>query len=330
MRCYCSCSLVQRAVTIKPPPPTLCCCSYHTPPLLALSAASRPSSKQLPHLRAFPPPHPQRPNYHRYFNESSPPTPTLALDGAAPVAATFVAASSGSVPGRDKAAPAPAPARAAFPGGAGSAGTLHVNLQSCFSTDRSASDGVLHVLAFAAGDGDGDGFDHNNSGAGIGDSLGDGGGGDTGSGAGAGAGSGVLVPDVLELTYAHGFRETYEAIVTASSDSGSAAAAAAGDDAAGGGDDEADKDTVKGASSVARALRGRVAHTLLAVADDVDVDDGPRSNRRKGEAASPASRPELVSRGSGDGAPGDWLRYGLAAWVRRCRRGGDAICTTTQ
>ena len=240
--------------------------------------------------------YPQRGTTHRYFNESSPPTRTLALDGTAPVAATFIATPAGSAPGRDKAVAAGENTEGTGTG----TGVLHVNLQSCSSTDRSASDGVLHVLAFAAGDDDGEGLDDGNSGTGGG--LGDDGSSGAGAGAGAGAGSGVLVPDILELTYAYGFRETYEAIVTASSESGFAAGGAG-----------PDKDDAKSAS-VARALRGRAAHTLLAVADgdgDDDVGDSPDSpqpKRRKGEAVSPTSGSEVALRESG--TPGDSLRYG--------------------
>lgn len=240
--------------------------------------------------------YPQRGTTHRYFNESSPPTRTLALDGTAPVAATFIATPAGSAPGRDKAV-----AAGENTGGTGTGtGVLHVNLQSCSSTDRSASDGVLHVLAFAAGDDDGEGLDDGNSGTGGG--LGDDGSSGAGAGAGAGAGSGVLVPDILELTYAYGFRETYEAIVAASSESGFAAGGAG-----------PDKDDAKSAS-VARALRGRAAHTLLAVADgDDDVGDSPDSpqpKRRKGEAVSPTSGSKVALRESGRGTSGDSLRYG--------------------
>lgn len=212
----------------------------------------------------------------RYFNESSPPTRTLALGGTAPVAATFITAPATSAHGRP-------PSRAATVGGAGeewvsgtstngTGGTLRVNLQTCSSTDRPASDGVLHVLAFDDGD----------NARGTYDFLY----GDSGSDGSGGSAAGVLVPDVLELTYAYGFRATYEAIV---------ATAAA----------EADGLAVDNTTAVADALRGRAPHTLLAVAS---VDEKMRRNPREKHASSPSFDPSWWVRDNGPGISANTLR----------------------
>lgn len=261
---------------------------------------------------------------HRYLNASSPPTRTLALDGTAPVAAIFVITPPGGtatnaglsfsspagggvgvVPGAPTAAGAGSNTGAI--GGAvsgkgsateaeqrekgnwgavsvGSEGTgiLHVNLQSCSLTDRSASDGVLHVLSFVGGNSthrDGDstyGFDD--------------------AGAGADSSTGVLVPDVLELAYAHGFRETYRAIINAGAEVNADASAAAG----------VDGKVVASSISVAKALRGRAAHTLLAVADK---DNTPREKTPKDEevSLSPSLSPSELD--SESLASGNRLRF---------------------
>lgn len=175
--------------------------------------------------------------------------PTLALDGLAPIAVSFVSANDTDRGGVD-CSPSPA-APAATAGGSGG-GTLHANLQTCSSTDTSASNGVLHVLSFLAEDDD------------IDDRSVSGGGGSDGDG------SGVMVPDVLELAHAFGFRKTYEAIVTASSGrSGfapTAAVEAGGTGAVPTTGGTAGEQRV-GATTVADALRGPAAHTLLAVGD---------------------------------------------------------------
>lgn len=167
-------------------------------------------------------------------------------------------------------------------------GVLHVNLQSCSLMDRSASDGVLHVLAFVGGNdthGDGDrthDFDH--------------------AGAGAESSTGVLVPDVLELAYAYGFRHTYEAIMNAATPAHSDVDADAG--AAAGVDDKAVAESI----SVAKALRGRAAHTLLAVAGKDDA----RAKPPKDEAPSsspPVSPSESDFDTSGRLATRNQLRY---------------------
>ncbi|CAM9723497.1 unnamed protein product, partial [Ectocarpus sp. 13 AM-2016] len=213
--------------------------------------------------------------FSRYFNESSPPTRTLALGRTAPVAATFVTAPATSAYGR-------LPSRAATVMGAGegwasgtstngTGGTLRVNLQTCSSTDRPASDGVLHVLAVDDGD----------NARGTYDFLY---GGNSSDGSG-GSAAGVLVPDVLELTYAYGFRATYEAIV---------ATAAA----------EADGLAVDNTTAVADALRGRAPHTLLAVAS---VDEKMRRNPREKHASSPSFGPSWWVRDDGAGISADTL-----------------------
>lgn len=191
---------------------------------------------------------------NRYFNESSPPTWSLALGGTAPVAATFITAPATSAYGRHLSG-------AATVGGVregwvsetstNGTGTLRVNLQTCSSTDWPASDGVLHVLA----------FDDGNNARGTHDLHGDSGGGDSG-----GSAAGVLVPDVLELTYAYGFRATYEAIVATAAP-------------------EADGPTAENTTAVADALRGHARHTLLAVAS---VDERMRRNPREKSVPSPS------------------------------------------
>lgn len=243
---------------------------------------------------------------YRYFSASSQRTPTRALDGSAPIAASFVPANgtgAGAGPagdlsrdGRERqsaAAASGAVAGAALSPGTEAAsagrGTLHANLQTCSSTDISASDGVLHVLAFVGNADDHldviDGED--------GDVRGGRGGDGSGSGVGGVAGAGVLVPDVLELTYAFGFRRTYEAIIdaAAATDAATPPGVAAGGDTA----DSPLANTVGGEaadvaaavvatvgkggkaarswaprgenSTVADALQGSAGHTLLVVRD---------------------------------------------------------------
>lgn len=195
---------------------------------------------------------------HRYFNASSRRMPTLALGGLAPIAVSFISANDTDTDANGSATPAAAAAAAAtasdriaaMPVGSGT-GILRVNLQTCSSTDTSASNGVLHILSSLDG----------------GDDASLGGSGDDDDGAGA------VVPDVLELTYAFGFRKTYEAIVAASSDGAEsgvgfapAAVAPAAETAAvpttNGTADEGGATT-----TIVDALRGPAAHTLLAVGD---------------------------------------------------------------
>ena len=320
----------------------------------------------------------------RYFNATAQRVQTLSLGGRAPIAVSFIAPSndSAAAPSRRGEGAATRAAAATAANGAEEGGSaLRVNLQACNSTDRSASDGVLHILSFVddnvigvgdgggggggggvgsvgggsdgAEDSDGDGrsvgdgiylgserFDGDNGGATDGNNGGDGdsaanGVGDGGVGAGVGKnevggrvgdgvgdgvgggvsggidgvdGAGVLVPDVLELTYAFGFRKTYEAIIFAANGaeaaektsgvtSGSAAtvpgdalgdvsatalaaagtrtAAGVGEGAGAGAETEGGEDAPPVSASrgdapkmtVADALRGAEAHTLLAVAD---------------------------------------------------------------
>ncbi|CAM9554062.1 unnamed protein product, partial [Scytosiphon promiscuus] len=265
--------------------------------------------------------------FSRYFNESSPPTQTLALNGTAPAAASFVAAPPAT---NNKAFSSETPSMATLTAAAAAAvsldvlkaggrttsgdgasearsapravpgtGTLFVNLETCSSTDLSASDGVLHVLAFGGDDEDSDSdLDAGDGAGGVG---GGGGGGGSGSGAGGLGGStaaGVLVPDVLQLTYAYGFRDTYAAILAAGSTPAALASSGRGIAA-----DAALADV--GASenvTVADALRGRAAHTLLAVADVNDL----RSRRVRAGIVDPGLRPSSPSqrRPGGDSVGG--------------------------
>lgn len=182
--------------------------------------------------------------------------PTLALGGLAPIAVKFISANDTDTDADGSASPAAAAVAtaldrvAAMPVKSGR-GTLRVNLQTCSSTDTSASNGVLHILSSPDG-----GDDASVRGSGDDDD-----------------GTGVVVPDVLELAHAFGFRKTYEAIVAASSDgseSGAGFAPAAAAPAA----ETAPVPTTGGTAgkggattTVADALRGPAAHTLLAVGD---------------------------------------------------------------
>lgn len=137
-------------------------------------------------------------------------------------------------------------------------GTLHVNLQTCSSTDASASNGVLHVLEFLGEEGDEFGVadvgrlahhgirDFSDSGR-----LGD--------------GAGVLVPDVLELTYAFGFRKTYAAIIAG--DTNTADEKENGAENISSTKKTVMEDILTEGSTMADVLRGSTAHTLLAVED---------------------------------------------------------------
>lgn len=188
-----------------------------------------------------------------------------------------------------------------------SVGILRANLQSCSLTDVSASNGVLHVLdyvdpdslleeegAVSGGSGPGRNYPggeyttsgrHRRLASGSGDSSGV---------RGGGSSIGVIVPDVLELTYALGFRRTYEAIVSAAEST----QAAESEGAVFGAGEEAQRErpiaggvgvsaapaggteplTTRGVAgdavfdreeriTVAEALRGEAPHTLLAVRD---------------------------------------------------------------
>lgn len=135
-----------------------------------------------------------------------------------------------------------APISATFEGAHGNtSGVLHVNLQkSTVLRDVSASNGVLHVLDFSE--------DY---------------------GGASGEGAGVVVPDVLELTYAYGFHTMYESIISADSDvtsGGDRHNTSDGprvDEEASGGQPGGGSSV--GGVSVAQALRGEAPHTLLAV-----------------------------------------------------------------
>lgn len=227
-------------------------------------------------------------------------------------------------------------------------GTLRVNLQACSSTDRSASDGVLHVLSFVD---DGDGYDAaadggSGGGGGDGSSVGDrspvgsgssvgidddnsaaggeGNGGISGSSGMDGVdGAGVLVPDVLELAHAFGFRKMYEAVVSAAAADkaaertmdvslfstgptrGDAPGDAPGDRSAAAAAAEGLREEVKAGPegeeaappvsrlrgdpprmAVADALRGPAAHTLLAVADSGMEQAASRTERSGLSAAT--------------------------------------------
>lgn len=301
----------------------------------------------------------------RYFNASSYRAPTAALHGTAPIAASLAPTSNQTCVADDNLAAArnrrprvtnvdgedyerSASTRSMggvwTRAGVGAApGTvdalLRVNLQVCSSTDISASNGVLHVLAYVDDrherkdtlvdiDDDITGYDGQGEKDIDGDpvSLCD------------GDGAGVLVPDVLELTYAFGFRQTYEAILAASTvgagaSSGgrstidshqtssntaggtttydtqqgrahanlSGGSGAAGTVAGSGTDPSGGEGTL----SLADVLRGSAAHTLLVVQDTEEEDCGSSS-----WSASREASPEK------DGLSADALRYGE---VSRCR-----------
>lgn len=207
-----------------------------------------------------------------------------------------------------------------------SAGTLRVNLQTCSQTDLSASNGVLHILDYVdhdgakrfAGESSSQNFDSeaNEDAAGNerdqSDPIGNFNGGDRNGDGGRGgrevnrakmerpAAAGVIVPDVLELTFALGFRKTYNAIVSLEAEEdvdeevgdgaewsvvqprdrppspqamggveemAAAVAAAAGRGAIGVRIPGSSGVGKQGNSSVADALRGAEAHSLLVVQD---------------------------------------------------------------
>lgn len=170
-------------------------------------------------------------------------TKTLALDGQAPVDIRLTGASA-----TDTSSTAARRSSNGDPWRTGS--FLRVNLQACSSIDTSASNGVLHVLGFGSDVGDG---------------------------------VGVLVPDVLELTFAFGFRTTYNAIIGFGAADASVAVATEvvsnGDEGNGSGFVSA---STKGAT-VEDVLRGPSPHTLLVAADN---SLGGRSSCPTGEEVS--------------------------------------------
>lgn len=283
----------------------------------------------------------------RYLNESSQRLPTLALNGLAPIAATFSDAggpkatthhhdnnlsnrnrealessSAANNPTHEQSPPRSRPyAFSAFEEHYSkrpqqrTIGTLRANLQTCSQTDLSASNGVLHILdsfdPFEADRSGGEILSRSVSNEAIADTAGRGKGAGEDenrtkpkrrSAAAMAAAAGVVVPDVLELTYALGFNKTYHAIVSSAAgiedekEKGvaivvggvdndaeeiiEAASAVAGDrPATGRGSwDGAFREGMPGGSgngmaknkgemSVADALRGADAHTLLVVRD---------------------------------------------------------------
>lgn len=157
-------------------------------------------------------------------------------------------------------------------------GVLRANLQSCSSIDTSASNGVLHVLEFVDAGGS-EGVEESGLPNERRDFEGGGGGGGGGK---EGGSSGVLVPDVLELTYAFGFHKMYEAIVAAPDVAAAVTAAADGrmDAVARGAESRVTGLHDHGETTVAEALRGSAAHTLLAVRDS--LMDGASSRATSG------------------------------------------------
>lgn len=155
-------------------------------------------------------------------------TKTLALDGQAPIDIRLTGGNTSDI--------SSSAARRSGNGDSWRTGSsLWVNLQACSSIDASASNGVLHVLGFGSDVGDG---------------------------------AGVLVPDVLELTFAFGFRDTYNAIIGLGAADASVALAA---EVVSSRDAENGSGFVSASTngaSVKNVLRGSSPHTLLVVADN--------------------------------------------------------------